>query len=127
MVMMSELVMAYQLLAGLNEDALHGAPPVVLVGGAHAMHLPLAADGVAILLPCHTQEDVRAHMFESHSLITLPVDTLTLHCPQVQVITLAILSKGANLLETTQTDRRKERFIQICPAARLAVMSVNPQ
>ena len=39
---------------GLNEHTLHGTPPVVLVGRAHAMHLALATDGVAILLSCHT-------------------------------------------------------------------------
>lgn len=98
----SELIMALWLLAGLDEDALHGAPPVVLVGRAHTMHLTLAADGVAILLTCHTQIYVCAHVFEAHSFIALPVDALTLHRPHVQVVALAILSKSADLLVIRQ-------------------------
>lgn len=98
-VMMSELIVAQRHLAGLEEDTLHGAPPVVLVRSAHSMHLPLAADGVAILLACYAQEDISANVFEAHSLIALPVDAITLHCPHVQVVTLAILSKGTDFLQ----------------------------
>lgn len=101
--------MTQQLLAGLDEDTLHGAPPVVLVGGAHAVHLTLAADGVAVLLACHAQEDVGAHMSEAYSLITLPVDAITLHHPQVQIVTLAVLSKGADLLKMTPTGGGKQK------------------
>ncbi len=97
----SELIMAHRLLRGLDEDTLHWAPPVVLVRGAHAVHFALATDWVAILLACHAQEDVCAHMFEAHSLITLPVDAVALYCPNVQVVTLTIFTKSADLLQTT--------------------------
>lgn len=99
---MSELIVALWLLAGLDENTLHGAPPVVLVGGAHAVHLALAANRVAILLACHAQKDIGAHVFEAHSLIALPVDTVTLHLPHIQTVTFTVLSKGADLLVIRQ-------------------------
>lgn len=99
---MSELVVAHWLLAGLDEDTLHGAPPVVLVGRAHAVHLALAADGVTVLLPRYTQEDVSAHVFEAHGLVALPMDAVTLHRPHIQVIALAMFSKRADLLVVRQ-------------------------
>jgi hypothetical protein len=37
-------------------------------------------------------------MLEAHRGITLPVLPRAAHCPQVQVITLTIFSKGAHLL-----------------------------
>lgn len=97
-VMMSELIMPQRLLAGLDEDALHGAPPVVLVGSAHAVHLALTTDGVAVLLPGHTQVNIGAYVFEANGFIALPVDAVTLHFPDVQVITLATLPECADLL-----------------------------
>lgn len=106
---MSELVVAQRLLTGLDEDALHGTPPVVLVGRAHAVHLALAADGVAVLLPCHTQEDVGANVFKAHGLVTLPVDAFALHRPHIQVVALAMLSERADLLQTTQIGGGKEK------------------
>lgn len=99
-------------LAGLQEDALHGAPPVVLVSSTHAVHLLLAADGVAVLLPGHTQEDVGAHVFEAHILLALPVDAITLDRPHVQIVSLAVLSKSADLLQATQWEG-KTRTIQL--------------
>lgn len=98
----SELIVAQQFLAGLNEDTLHCTPPVVLVGGAHAMHLPLATDGVAVLFSRHTQENISAHVFEAHRLIALPMDGIALYRPHIQVIALPILSEGAYLLQRTQ-------------------------
>lgn len=92
--------MACGLQAGHDEDALHGAPPVVLVGSGHAVHLALAADGVAELLARHAQEDARAHVLEAHHLVALPVDTVALHRPHVQVVALAVLPEGAHLLRT---------------------------
>lgn len=107
--------MAQRLLAGLDVDTLHGAPPVVLVGRSHAVHLALASDGVAVLLARHAQKDVGAHVFETHSLVALPVVTITLHGPHVQVVTFAVLSKSADLLQTTQTRWRKRKgFVQWC-------------
>lgn len=97
--MMSEFVVALWLLAGLDEDALHGAPPGVLAGGAHAVHLALATDGVAVLFARHAQEDVGSHVFEPHRLVAPPVDAVALHRPHVQVVAFAILSKGADLLQ----------------------------
>lgn len=107
----SELIVAQQLLAGLDEDPLHGAPPVVLVGSAHAVHLALAADGVAVLLARHAQKDVRAHVLEAHCLVALPVVAVALHRPQVQVVALAVLSESADLLQLTQTGAGKERHL----------------
>lgn len=95
---MSEFIMPEWILAGLNEHAFHGAPQVVLVGSAHAVHLALATDRVAVLLACDAKEDVCAHVFEAHRLITVPVDSITLDCPHVQIVTLSILSKGADFL-----------------------------
>lgn len=108
---MSELIVVERLLAGLDEDALHGAPPVVLVGSAHAMHLALAADGVAVLLACHAQKDVGAHVFEAHGLIALPVNAIALHRPHIQIVTLAVLSEGTDLLQTTQMGVGKEKHL----------------
>lgn len=109
----SELVMAHWLLAGLDENTLHGAPPVVLVGRFHAMHFTLAPDWVSILLPGHAQINVGAHMFETHVLISFPEVAITLHCPNIQVIPFTILSKSADLLQTTRW-RKKTRFVQWC-------------
>ena len=98
----------------------------MLVGGAHAMHLPLTADGMAVLLACHAQEDIGAHVFEAHRLVTLPVDGIALHCPQIQVVTFAVLSKGTDLLTKTQTDRRQTRYWQTDrSAAQFVVMIVS--
>lgn len=113
LVMRSELVVAQGLLAGLDEDAFHGTPPVVLVGRAHAMHLALAADGVAVLFARHGQEDVGAHMFEAHSLVTLPVDAITLHHPHIQVIALTVLSKCTDLLQHRCERKRKDIFLNL--------------
>lgn len=94
----SELVVAKRVQAGLDEHALHGAPPVVLVGGPHAVDLPLAPDGVAVLLARHTQVHVRAHVLEAHGLVTLPVVAVALDAPHVQVVAFAVLPKRADLL-----------------------------
>lgn len=109
MMMMSEFIVAQRFLAGLDEDALHSTPPVVLIGRAHAVHLPLSTYGVAILFARHTQEDVGAHVFEAHSLVALPVNAFTLNRPHVQVVTLAILSESTHLLWMVQ--RRREAFV----------------
>ena len=106
---MSELIVAQWLLAGLDEYTLHGAPPVVLVGRAHAVHLALAADGVAVLLPRYTQEDVSAHVFKAHGLVALPLDAVTLYRPHIQVVALAMLSERTDLLQTTQMGEGKEK------------------
>lgn len=98
----SELVVAYGFLARLDEDALHGAPPVVLVGRPHGVHFTLAPDGVSILLPCHAQIDVGAHVFEAHVFVPLPVVAVTLHRPDVKVVPFAVVSEGADLLLTTR-------------------------
>lgn len=90
--------MAKRLLAGLDEHALHGAPPVVLVGGSHAVDLPLAPDGVSVLLARHAQVDISAHVLEAHGLLALPVVAVTLNGPHVQVVAFAVLPKGADLL-----------------------------
>ncbi|MEQ2230992.1 hypothetical protein ILYODFUR_034864 [Ilyodon furcidens] len=96
--LMSEFIVPQRLLAGLNKHAFHGAPPGVLVWGAHAVHLALATDRMAILLACNTEEDLCAHVFEADWVITLPVDSLTLDSPHIQIITLSVLSKGADFL-----------------------------
>lgn len=70
----------------------------MLVSSSHAVNLPLASDGVAVLLACHTQVDVSAHVFEAHCFVTLPVVTVTLNSPDVEVITFAILSKSTDFL-----------------------------
>lgn len=97
---MSELVVAQRLLAGLDEDAFHDAPPVVLVGRGHAVHLTLAADWVAVLLPRYTEEDVGAHVFKANGVVALPMVAVALHHPHIQVIALAVLSERADLLHT---------------------------
>lgn len=94
----SELVVANWILAGLDKHTLHRPPPVVQVGRPHAVNLSLASDGVAVLLACHAQIHVSAHVFKAHGLIALPVVAVTLNGPYVQVVTLAILSKSADLL-----------------------------
>lgn len=109
MMMMSEFIVAQWFLAGLDEDALHSTPPVVLIGGAHAVHLPLSTYGVAVLLACHAQEDVGAYVFEAHSLVALPVNAFALNRPHVQVVTLAVLSESTHLLWTVQ--RTREAFV----------------
>lgn len=109
MMMMSEFIVAQRFLAGLDEDTLHSTPPVVLIGGAHAVHLPLSTYGVAILFARHTQEDVCAQVFEAHSLVALPVNAFTLNRPHVQVVTLAILSESTHLLWMVQ--RKREAFV----------------
>lgn len=106
MMMMSEFIVAQRFLAGLDEDALHSTPPVVLIGGAHAVHLPLSTYGVAVLLACHAQENVGAYVFEAHSLVALPVNAFALNRPHVQVVTLAVLSESTHLLVIRQ--RRAE-------------------
>lgn len=95
---MSQLIVAQRLQAGLDEDPLHRAPKVVLVGGVHAVHLPLTADGVSVLLAGDAQEDVGAHVFEAHHLVPLPVVAIALNRPHVQVVPLAVLSKRTNFL-----------------------------
>lgn len=98
----SQLVVAQRHLAGHEEHALHGAPPVVLVGSAHAVHLALPADRVAVLLAGHAQEDVGAHVLEAHRLVALPMVAVALHRPRVQGVALAILPEGADLLVVGQ-------------------------
>lgn len=66
------------------------------------MYFPLATDGRAILLTGDTQENIGTDMLESHAIIALPVNTITLHCPNIQVITLAILSECTDLLQREQ-------------------------
>lgn len=100
----SELVVAYWVLARLDEDALHGAPPVVLVGRSHGVHFTLTPDGVSILLPCHTQINAGAHVFEAHVFIPLPVVAVTLHRPCVKVVPFAVVSERADLLLTNKVE-----------------------
>lgn len=73
------------------------------------MHLTLAADGVAVLLARHAQEDIGTHVFEAHGFIALPVDAVTLHHPRIQVVALAVLSEGADLLQVTQKGGGKQK------------------
>lgn len=96
--------MAQWLLARHDEHALHGAPPVVLVGGSHGVHFTLTPDGVSILLPCHAQVNAGAHVFETHVLVSLPVLAVTLHRPHVQVVPLAVVSKRTDLLWAKQAE-----------------------
>lgn len=131
LLIMSELIVAQQLLAGPDKDTLHGAPPVVLVGGAHAVHLALAADGVAVLLACHTQEDVSACMFEAHGLIAFPMDAITLNCPHIQVVTLAVLSESADLLVIRQRGAevvcvKVSAGLHVCDADGLTTLDGRP-
>lgn len=108
----SELIVAYGFLARLDEDALHGAPPVVLVGRSHGVHLALTPDGVSILLPCHTQINVGAHVFEAHVFFSLPVVTVTLHCPDVEVVPFAIVAERADFLLTIRCTFKTAGFVQ---------------
>lgn len=103
--------MTQRLLAGLDVHTLHGAPPVVLVGSSHAVHLMLAPDGMAVLLARHAQKDIGAHMFETHRLVTLPMVAVTLHGPHVQVVAFAVLSESADLLQMKQTRWRTKKGI----------------
>lgn len=95
---MSQLIVAKRLQAGLDEDPLHRAPKVVLVGGVHAVHLPLTADGVSVLLTGDAQEDVGAHVFETHHVVPLPVLAIALNRPHVQIVSLAILPERTDFL-----------------------------
>lgn len=98
--------MAQRLLAGLDEHALHGAPPVVLVGRAHAVDLPLTLDGVAVLFPRHAQVHAGARVLEADSFIALPVDAVTLHRPDVQIVALTVLPERTDLLQTRENTFR---------------------
>lgn len=100
----SELVVAHRLLARLDEDALHGAPPVVLVGRSHGVHFTLTPDGVSILLPRHTQINAGAHVFETHVFVPLPVVAVTLHRPYVKVVPLAVVSERTDFLLTNKVE-----------------------
>lgn len=87
---------------GFDEDSLHGFPVVVVVGSRHAMNLPLAPDGVPVLLPRDGQEHLGAHVLEAHGILPLPVRTTALHNPEIQVIAFAIIPKGTYFLLETQ-------------------------
>lgn len=99
---MSKFIMPERLLTGLNKHAFHGAPQAVLAGGAHAVHLALATDRVAVLFACNAKEDICAHVFESYRLLTVPVDSITLDSPHIQIIPLSVLSKGTHFLVIRQ-------------------------
>lgn len=66
------------------------------------MNLPLAADGVPVLLPRDGQEHLGAHVLEAHGILPLPVRTTALHNPEIQVIAFAIIPKGTYFLLETQ-------------------------
>lgn len=120
--MTSELVVSQWLCARLDEHALHGAPPVVLIGGVHAMHLSLSADGVAVLFAGDAQKHVRACVFEAHCLVPVPVDAVALHRPHVQIVALAILAKSAHLLVIGQ---RGAEVVRVQVSARFHVSDPN--
>lgn len=94
--------MTPRLLAGLDEHALHGCPPAVLAGGAHAVNLPLAADRVAVLFARHAEKRLGPEVFKAHGLVAAPEHGVALHRPHIQVIALAVLSEGADLLQTEE-------------------------
>lgn len=94
----SELIMFCRVQTGFDEDSLHGFPIVVVVGSRHAMDLPLASDGVAVLLPRDGQEHVGPHVLEAHGILPLPVSPTALHNPEIQVISFTIIPKGTYFL-----------------------------
>lgn len=117
----SELVVANRLLAGLDEHALHGTPPVVLIGRPHAVNLSLAPNGVAVLLARHAQIDVGAHVLEAHGLVALPVVAVALNGPHVQVVAFAVLSKRADLLWVGGWQEVSQRRSTVLPALRTSL------
>lgn len=84
--------------AGLHEHSLHGLPQTVLAGAAHGVHLPLALDGSAVLLPGDGQQGVGGPVPEPDRLLALPDAAAALHRPLVQVVALALLAERAHLL-----------------------------
>lgn len=92
------VLLRFEDLAGLHEDALHHLPVVVLAGGGHAVHLFLPVDGPPILLARHREEDLGGGVLEAHLAVPRPVRPAANHCPVVQVVALAGLPKRAHLL-----------------------------
>lgn len=64
----------------------------------HAVHFSLTVDGPAVLLARHRQQSVSGRVTEPNGLIALPHGACTQNGPLVQMVTLAVLAKGTDLL-----------------------------
>lgn len=96
---------AGQVLAGLQEDALHGLPQAVLAGARHGVNFPLATDRPPVLLPRHRQQRIGGFVAEADGLLALPHGSSALDRPLVQVVSFPFVAKCTHLLWTR--DRRE--------------------
>lgn len=100
---------ARRAIAGLHEDSFHGPPQAVLARTRHGVHLHLAVDGPAVLLPGHRQQCLSGPVAEAHGLLAPPRRTAAHQRPLVQVVAFAFVAKRAHLLQVSGETSGKDR------------------